>query len=209
MTDNKNAPWAPNVGKKLNGQRPTFRVIDNSFGYIVTGYGVKNHALLVLQGTAWTAGAVFLAAAIGLYVMPTVDEDILGNMLRNCAAVIFSALAVYMLWFSSRGSTPEVHVDTQKGEIREAVQNRAGRTTIIKSYGFDEIGGVFIDRSFGGPRDALLVLRYKNTPQTLSIAQGNVEVLERLKDRVGSDLLKGASPAQPTRVTPRRIYAAA
>ena len=209
MADIINAAKALVVGKKLTGQRPTFRVIENQKGYIVVGNGVKNLPMLMLQGMALTSGACFLAASIGLLAMPTIMDDGLGFIVRGSAAVIFAGLAAYMLWFSSRGSKPEVQINTRKGEIREAIRNRAGKTTVLRSYGFDAIGGVFIDRTFGGPKDALLVLRYKNTPQTLSVAQGSIYSIEKLKDRIGQDLLRGASPAQPKRVVPRRVQLAA
>jgi len=64
---------------------------------------------------------------------------------------------------------------------------------VLGVYGFDAIGGVFIDRREGAMSE--LVLRYRNTPQTLHVARGHVLTLERLRDRLGQDLMLGNQPA--------------
>lgn len=205
MTGIKGASKAGFVGKGFQGNVPTFQIVDHKKGYTIVGDGVKNRTLAVLQGTATFAGAIFLAAAIGLFIVPVVDGDTTGVLIRNVAAVIFASIAAYMLWFSSRGSIPEVQVDRQKAEICKAIRNKAGRATIIDRYAFESIGGVFIDRSFGGDNEAQLLLRYKNTPQTFSVACGPLDDLEALRNRIGQDLIVRPTLNNVVRIVPRRV----
>ncbi len=97
------------------------------------------------------------------------------------------------MWFASRGTKLEVQIDTAQGEVREIVRNRAGRPSLLGSYGFDAIGGVFIDRINGQDRlpmgHAVLVLRYLNTAQTMPVAAGREDDLAPLRDRLGRDLM--------------------
>ena len=86
------------------------------------------------------------------------------------------------------------------GEVREVVRNRAGKSTLIGRYGFDSIGGVFIDRANApSPDVATLVLRYRNTAQTLPVVRGEVSTLEALRNRLGKDLMMDIKPRRPER----------
>lgn len=209
MTDVVVATLAKIVGNRLKASSPSFRVIDSNKGYIVEGDGVKNVTMAMLQGIARIFGACFLAVAIGVLAFATIGQDIIDMTLRGGAAVISAGIAIYFLWFSSRGSHPEIQIDLKNTEVRQAIRNKTGRTSILSRFKFDEIGGVFIDRSFGGDGEALLVLRYKNTPQTMSVAQGSLSDLEALRDRIGKDLM--VKPMQKTkmRIVPRRVRLAA
>ena len=169
--------------------RPSaFSVEDVYWGYIVKSGRRAGLGILIAQFASFFLGACFLTAAIGILLMPTLmfDGD-LGPM-RTGAAVLFGAVAAYLLWFASRGSQPELHVDTSVGEIREVICNRAGRPTTVGCYGFDTIGGVFMEQH-PTENTATLVLRYRNTAQTVCVAEGLEAQLIPLRDRLGQDLM--------------------
>lgn len=165
-----------------------FSVEDIYWGYIVKSGRRPGIGIVLAQVTSFFFGACFLTAATGILLLPTVmfDGDI--GPMRIGAAVLFGAVAVYLLWFASRGSQPELHVDTSVGEIREVICNRAGRPTTVGCYGFDTIGGVFMEQH-PTEHTATLVLRYRNTAQTVCVAEGIEAQLIPLRDRLGQDLM--------------------
>ena len=55
-------------------------------------------------------------------------------------------------------------------------------------YGFDTIGGVFLDYNEETGKSNL-VLRYRNTVQTVPVAEGTEAQLIGLRDRLGHDLM--------------------
>lgn len=166
-----------------------FRVENTYWGYIIHGDGTRSWTLVGLQATAMILGAACIASCITLLAAPSVIVDQFGLAVRGGSAAVFAVIALYMIWFASRGNMTEIHIDVQKGEVREALRNRTGRTTVLGRYGVDAIGGVFLDRSCAKEGQASLMLRYKNTSQTLPIAVGRAAPLERLRDRLGRDLI--------------------
>lgn len=165
-----------------------FQIDEAYWGYIIRATGGSGVYLFVVQTVTMFLGAAFLAAALGLLLMPSTLMSGHIDLFRIFAVIMFVAVAAFMLWFASRGTETELQVDTTLGELREVVRNRAGKTTLLGRYGFDAIGGVFIDRS-AARGYALLQLRYRNTSQTLQIAAGTAEELQPLKDRLGHDLM--------------------
>ena len=175
--------------------------IDEAFwGYTVRSTEAPPMALVFAQAVAWMIGVACLISTLGLWLIPsgTVTVGVMGMKLG--ATVLALAMAAFCLWFASRGSDSELQIDTHKGEVREMVRNRAGRATLIGRYGFDAIGSVFIDhgarRARDGSGDGILVLRYRNTAQTLRVASGTLEALMPLRDRLGRDLMLGSVTAK-------------
>lgn len=191
MTDISSAKFGSDVGNKFAKHRMRFAVEESYWGYVIRSTDSPRITLQILQAAAMIVGASFAAGAIGLVVLPDFLAGGTEFAFRAGAAVIFAGIATFLLWYATRGTQVELHVDTSLGEIREVVRNRAGRSTKLGSYGFDAIGGVFIDRSDLNPNNASLLLRFGNTSQTASVATGAVAQLEPLKDRLGQDLIIG------------------
>ncbi|WP_296424144.1 hypothetical protein [Yoonia sp.] len=166
----------------------SFTVEDIYWGYMVRSGLGPSIGVVIAQAASFFLGACLLTAAIGILVLPTLmfDGDI--GVMRMGAATLFGAMAAYLLWFASRGTRAELHVDTSVGEIREVICNRAGRPTTVGCYGFDTIGGVFLDER-EDENWATLVLRYRNTAQTVCVAEGTEAQLMPLRDRLGQDLM--------------------
>lgn len=169
--------------------RPSsFAVEDIYWGYIVKSGRGTPVGLALVQIVSFFFGVSFLTAAAGMMLVPTLMMDGDLGPMRIGAAVLLGAVAFYLLWFASRGSQPELHVDTSTGEIREVIVNRAGRPTTVGCYGFDTIGGVFLE-PHTVENWATLVLRYRNTAQTVTVAQGIEAQLIPLRDRLAQDLM--------------------
>ena len=166
---------------------PSFSIAETYWGYIIQARSAPPVAVILLQVLAWALGLSLAVAAAGVWVLPQTADAVELLPLRAGASLIFGAFAALLLWFASRGTEAELQVDTAQGELREIVRNRAGRPTLLGRYGFDAIGGVFIDRKAGGR--ALLVLRYQNTAQILQVADGPEGALIGLRDRLGRDLM--------------------
>ena len=173
--------------------RTSYSVESNHWGYTIRSGHPAPFMILLVQALVWVAGCVLIAMAFGLWLLPAAINQgpVLG--LKLGSSVLMLAAAAYCMWYASRGVMPELQIDTSRGEVREVVRNRTGRPTQVGLYGFDAIGGVFIDRGpgFGARRGAnsTLVLRYRNTPQTLFVASGNLADLTSLRDRLGRDLM--------------------
>lgn len=210
MTDIAHAPSAMNVGNEWAEETPTFSVDETYWGYIVRMNGHPKLSTLIGQYLATFVGASLLAASLGLLLIPGLSSTSADFAMRVGAAIIFAAVAAFLLWFASRGAQTELQIDNNSGEVREVVRNRTGKTTLLGRYGFDAIGGVFIDRSASKSGDAALVLRYRNTPQTLPVATGPEKILEGLRDRLGQDLmLRSSGKPRTEHVMPKRIKTAA
>lgn len=207
MTDT----FDPNVGtpvsKELAAKAPRFELDETYWGYIIRGNDGPGFSIAVLQGLAMFVGASFIAVALGLLLVPQMLSGSVDLLMRAVAAVLFGATAVFLLWFATRGVETEIQIDNTLGEVREVVRHRAGQSTLVGRYGFDAIGGVFLDRSVGGKGEAALMLRYRNTSQVLPVARGSIPALEALRNRLGQDLILDV--VEPGKAAPTPVAAAA
>jgi len=173
-----------------------FSIHETYWGYIVQPNGGPRLSIRIQQYVATFIGACFFAAALSIILVPQMAVGAIDYTMRGGAAVMLAGVAAFCLWFATRGSTSELQVDTNLGEVREVIRNRAGASTLLGSYGFDAIGGVYIDRTKGAASE--LVLRYRNTSQTLHVATGHPLKLENLRDRLGQDLMLRTEPETAT-----------
>lgn len=166
----------------------SFDVEDVYWGYIVRSGRGPSFGVLLGQAFSFFFGVCFLTAALGILLLPTLFFGAEFSPMRIGSATLFGALASYLLWFASRGTEAEVHVDTSMSEIREVICNRAGRPTTVETYSFDSIGGIFVTEA-DTDGQATLALRYRNTDQTVAVAEASPAQLVQLRDRLGRDLL--------------------
>jgi len=176
---------------------PTFEVEEQYWGYIVRATEVAPFAERLVPMMAWVGGIAFAVAGLGMWLLPQsmLGGDVLAMKLGMTSMLI--GFAGFLLVYASRGTRTELQIDTALGEVREMVRNHAGRATLIGRYGFDSIGGVFLDREPGSGAEAALVLRYRNTVKTLPVARGQERHLTALRDRLGRDMMLR------TKATPR------
>ncbi len=185
------------TGKTADDTRmSTIKVDETYWGYVIRSEAPDPVYVVLGQAIAWLLGAGFAVAALGLWVMPSMAFG--GGVLPMKLAVstVLGCIAALLLWFASRGGRTELQVDTSLGEFREVVRNRAGRPSLVGRYGFDAIGSVFLDRAVGRQGEACLVMRYRNTTQVVSVAHGEIGMLESLRDRLGRDLMTSLPPTR-------------
>jgi len=169
-----------------------FEVEEIFWGYKVrSGYGAPV-SVIFGQILCFFFGVCLLTATFGVLVLPTLFFDGGAGMMRVGAAALMGMTAAYLLWFASRGTVAEVHVDTKDREICEVVPNRVGRPSVVGIYAFDAIGGVFLEQIENADQSQL-VLRYRDTDLSVSVAVGTEAQLTPLRDRLARDLL-GMSP---------------
>jgi len=178
------------VSKEYAAPSSQFEIDETYWGYIIRSKDGPGLSIVLLQGLAMFFGACMLAVAAGLMIVPQMMTGSLDLTMRGMAAVFFTAAAVFLLWFGTRGVETELQIDNTLGEVREVLRNRSGKSTLVGRYGFDAIGGVFLDRNAGRLKgEAALMLRYRNTTQVLPVARGSVAALEALRNRLGQDMI--------------------
>lgn len=174
-----------------------FVVEETYWGYILRCTEVEQIWVRIAQGAAWFAGICFAVAAVGLWAVPMTQFEAEILPMKLGATFVLAGIAVYLLWYASRGTHSELQVDTCLGEVREIVRNQAGRPTLLGRHGFDAIGGVLIDRSTLRRGRACLVLHYGKTAQFMPVAWGFEAELTALRDKMGHDMM--IRPANPQR----------
>lgn len=173
-----------------------FEVDDIFWGYKIRSGRGAPFAVMLGQGVCFFFGVCLLTAALGILVLPTLFFDGGLGFVRIGATVLMGAAAAYLLWFASRGTQTEVHVDRSVEEIREVICNRAGSPTVVGAYDFNAIGGVFIEENAELSLSQLL-LRYRNTDQVVVVAEGTTAQLIPLRDQLALDLLGGKKSPLP------------
>ncbi|SMY09047.1 hypothetical protein [Flavimaricola marinus] len=179
------------AASSVRAETNLFEVDETYWGYIVRSSEQTPVHVVLIQGIAWMIGIAFVVATLGLWVLPSTVTHGPALGLKLGATVVTSSIAALTLWYASRGTQSEIQIDTRLGEVREVIRNKAGKASLVGRYGFDAIGGVFIDRSgaSNGLSKGNLVLRYRNTAQTLHVASGGLMGLAPLRDRLGRDLM--------------------
>ena len=166
-----------------------FAIDETYWGYIVRSTERRSTAAILGNALCYLFGVSMVAAAAGFVLLPSglVMDDALS--LRLALSVCCLILGWSLILYAHRSGRAEFHVDTARGELREVVRNHRGGSHVTGRYGFDAIGGAFIDRSSRAPGGARLVLRYRNTSPMLEVAKGHETQLSPLRDRVGRDLM--------------------
>ena len=173
-----------------------FSVEETHWGYIVRSAGHNGHGLILSQSLSLLTGAALLAAAIGMWLIPGMLVGVDALMMRMFATIVFVSAAAMLLWYSSRGVVSEIQIDNGRGEIREVIRNHAGKMSLLACYSFDSIGGVFMEPT-GTQESASLVLRYRNSSDTVEVASGLEAELAELRDRISRDVIVGTTASTP------------
>lgn len=181
---------------------PAFAVEEAYWGYAVRPADAGSWPLRLAQGLAWLGGIGLVVLAAGLLMGPAVDPAL--DAMRQGLGAVAAAAAALLLWFASRGSVVELQVDLARGELREAVRNRAGHPTVLGRHGLDAVAALEMDRGPG--RSATLSLRLQGSDRRIPVASGPVADLGALLRRLQADILP---PRQTIRVLPPEEEAAA
>lgn len=94
------------------------------------GFSVKNpsqtlYSSYIVQGLSLFIGASFLAASIGLFLMPAkvIQSDTL--TMRLGLSLFFSVISWLMISYANRGVTTELQIDCNLCEVREVLKKQA------------------------------------------------------------------------------------
>jgi len=166
---------------------PGFVLEETHWGYIVCAKGAEGRRMGFAQSLSLLAGAGFLAAAAGMWLLPSIMFGTDALFTRFFSSIVFVALASLFLWYASRGTQSEIHIDNSRGEIREIVRNHTGKLSLLGCYGFDSVGGVFLEPTADAP-GSNLVLRYRNSDTSMTLATGREAALEQLRERISHDV---------------------
>lgn len=177
------------------------------WGYIIRDMRRSDSILVAMQLAAGAMAAAFAVATMGLWAMPSMAFTGAAIMSKAILSAFFLGMAGVLAWYATRGSRSELQVDLRLGEVREVVRNRAGRATLIGRYGFDSIGGAFLDNAKSVKGTATLKIRYRNTTQTIEVARGPLARIEALRDRLGRDLLADPMNARKREPLPEPKFA--
>ena len=184
---------------------PVFRIDKTFWGYVVRSTGGPPMLLQVAQGAVLACGATLAAAALVL-VAPSAEAAQGLDPTRAGLAMVLTSMALLLIWFATRGGLIELHVDLLRGELRELVRHRVGRSTLVGRHGFDSGANLLVDRS--GPPDApcALILRLRGEEGGLCIAQGPQDAILELRRRLDPEL-RLCSPEAPGATKPGRAAA--
>lgn len=177
------------------------------WGYIIRDMRRSDSMLVAMQLAAGAMAAAFAVATIGLWAMPSMAFTGAAIMSKAILSAFFLGMAGVLAWYATRGCRSELQVDLRLGEVREVVRNRAGRATLIGRYGFDSIGGAFLDNAKSAKGTATLKIRYRNTTRTIEVARGPLARIEALRDRLGRDLLADPMNARKREPLPEPKFA--
>ncbi len=169
----------------------TLHLDETYWGYIIRSGPEVSSTLQLLKAMAWLAGVGFYLAAVGVWLMPEMMFGGNALMMKGLGSALMVSIAVLLGWFARQGHVAEVQVDCAQSELREVMRDTRGRGTLIGRHRFQDIGAVFIDRTGADRGRARLLIRLGGSAVSVPIAQGRVERLEHLRDRLGRDLLEG------------------
>lgn len=188
MTDVTSAFGHTGIEREQKSQPLSCHVEGAPWGYTVRTTAGASRGLIIAQTVSMVLGAAFLAGAIGMWLLPALTPSAGAADIRAVATVLFVGLATLLMWYGSRGVLSHIHFDTSRGEIREVARNRAGRISVIGCYGFDSVGGVFMEPTEDG-RACHLVLRYRNGGDPLIVATGKEAELTSLREKITRDVV--------------------
>jgi hypothetical protein len=193
MSDAITDPTDLNKTEPCDLPRDGFCTEETHWGYIVRSNHETGSGLLVTHSLSLLSGAALLAAALGMWLIPGMLFGADALFMRLFATIIFIAASALLLWYSSRGTISEIQIDNARGEIREVVRNHTGRMSLLACYSFDSIGNVDLEPALAENAAASLVLRYRNSAETVEVAYGREGALSSLRDRISRDVIVGAT----------------
>ncbi len=170
---------------KLEGPLARVSVTETWWGYVIRNEREISGGRRLLTILAGLLAVAFAVSGVALWMAPTslLSGDVLlmkagGSSLMALIAALFARLA-------TEDPVVEIQVDCRRAELREVSRRAGDRTRLLGCYRFEEIGGLFFDRSGSGR----LVARYRNTAHLITIAEGGGRALERIRDRLGRDVM--------------------
>ena len=170
---------------RLDGALARVSVTETWWGYVIRNEREISAARRMVTIVAGLLAVAFAVSSVALWMAPTslLSGDVV--LMKAGGSSLMALIALLFARFATEDPVVEIQVDCRKSELREVVRRTGDETRLLGRYGFEEIGGLFFDRKGGGR----LVARYRNTPHLITIAEGGGPALERIRDRLGRDVM--------------------
>ncbi|WP_300516727.1 hypothetical protein [Aliiroseovarius sp.] len=164
------------------------RVLQTHWGYTVIESDRARARGMALERGGKLLGAVCMLTAFGFWVLPgtVVGNDTLTMKLALSVSLLFSGLL--LIWSARSGYNNEVQIDLARKEMRIGLRNIAGDYQVSAALDFAQIGSVYLMRSKKPGEPARLFLRVGNSDRAVEVADGRVEMLEPLRERLAHDI---------------------
>ncbi len=188
IVDTSAAPARQTDPDQLDGFRVS--LTETWWGYVIRTERVRSSVRRLVDLAAALVAVGFALAAVVIWLAPIDDASGAAILLKGAGSSLMALLALLVSYLSRGDDVSEVQIDCNRAELRLMARPTGERLRLVGRYGFEEIGGVFIDRG----ATTRLMARYRNTPHLVTIATGPGPRLERLRDRLGRDLLGTPAP---------------
>jgi hypothetical protein len=170
---------------QISRNAATYKIEARDWGYVIKSKRGGGFGLALWQATTLVFGGALAAGALAVIALPLLTVGTVGPM-RIGLAVLFGALAIYMLWFGSRGAQSELHVDLDALTISEVMPHRSGPATVIAEFDMGAISSVGCEET-DAPEKFDLVVRSTSTDRPLWVARGTLDQLAPLQDQLARD----------------------
>ncbi|WP_424179583.1 hypothetical protein [Yoonia sp. TsM2_T14_4] len=167
--------------------QPLVAVEDTYWGYLIRSERGESFGFVLLQSACLVLGMACLVMAAGVATLTPLMFGVALTPFRMAVVALLGAVAAYLLWFASRGTRTEIHIDTSIREIHQVIRNRAGRPTILRTHDFAQITDILTQRD-DASGTALLVLQGNDTVLSICIAMASAPRLDALHDRLARDV---------------------
>lgn len=99
----------------------------------------------IFSGALRFAGAAFLLAAAGMWIVPTPAWDAQMVLIRLAVSLAFGCFGFLLLHAGDNSLWDEIHLDRQAGELRHVQRGRDGIARLRQSVTLDDVGVVVVD----------------------------------------------------------------
>ena len=155
------------------------------WGYVIRTERPVSSTSRLLTGLAGVFALGFALAGAALWIAPATVFEGPAILVKGAGSSLMALIALLLARLAAADAVVEMQVDLHRAEIREVSRREGDRARLLARYGFEEIGGLFIERAGEGR----LVARLGNTSQLIPLAEGAGPALERLRDRMGRDVM--------------------
>lgn len=165
----------------------SFEIVRMDWGYALRPRLRVQKRLLLGQIVSYLIGVCCAVAALGTLMLPILFFDGALTSLRVAAAGMFGVVATYLLWFASRGTRSELHIDFETETIRALVPHRGGAPTLLGAYPFSAFKSL-MRRPAGYEGQSDLTLQPKAGGPPLWLARAETTEILALQSRLERDL---------------------
>ena len=104
----------------------THEIEETYAGYIIRPRGGAPLSIVIPQMIAGFLGSIFAMLSLFSLMLPSnvAVTDVLA--IKIAAALVMAVLGGLLLWYATRGTAVQVHVDKRMEEVREVITNRTG-----------------------------------------------------------------------------------